>query len=237
MALTTCHALITLSSFPQPFTFPLMLLDRFKSASAFMASTRNLSLPTPTKLAVSFRISVLELAACIMTEPSSLLRHPWIQLYADYKIATEGRCKQSRPYQFEFEKYAKWKAWKEAEDRYVKELEATQSVSGDDLSDNLQPALSEKAMIAYVQRVEEGQWGWTFDPTSLESFTATTSTGDRDLDELEAYLGVDQDEISAEELLARPYVPVLGEVEATLTASGISTLSTPIGSVNCLFAR
>ncbi|KAF9939728.1 acyl-CoA binding domain-containing protein 6 [Modicella reniformis] len=178
-----------------------MLQDRFKSASAFMASARNLNLPSSTKLA----------------------------LYADYKIATEGLCTQPRPSLFEFEKSAKWKAWKETGDRYLKELAAAQSVSINDLEDTLQLTLSTKGMVSYMQRVEEGQWGWKFDPMESRDLTASTSTGDKDLDELEAYLGVDSEEISAEELMARPYVPMHGHIDGViLTAAGISTLNVPV---------
>jgi len=89
-------------------------------------------------------------------------------------------------------------------------------------------------MISYIQRVEDGQWGWTFDPSesltlelSSTNNTAFSSTGDQDLDELNEYLGVDKDEVSAEELLARPYVPVQGQEMdgASMTASGISTMA------------
>ncbi|KAF9303316.1 hypothetical protein BGZ74_004005 [Mortierella antarctica] len=181
-----------------------MLHDRFQSASAFMASNKKLSLPTATKLA----------------------------LYADYKLATEGLCTQSRPSLIEFEKSAKWKAWKETGDRYTQEL--AQSSSSDD--DIAQISLTTKAMIAYIQRVEEGNWGWSFNPSAsgsaaienhlMNSAGNFSSTGDEDLDELEAYLGVDPDEVSAEELLARPYVPNKDQIEgATMTAAGISTMA------------
>ncbi|KAG0080482.1 hypothetical protein BGZ92_000632, partial [Podila epicladia] len=181
-----------------------MLQDRFQSASAFMARNKKLSLPTATKLA----------------------------LYADYKLATEGLCTQSRPSLIEFEKSAKWKAWKEAGDRYAEEL--AQSCTSDD--DNAQTSLTTKAMIAYIQRVEEGNWGWSFNPSAsgsaaiehhlMNSAANFSSTGDEDLDELEAYLGVDPDEVSAEELLARPYVPNKDQIEgATMTAAGISTMA------------
>ncbi|KAG0331988.1 hypothetical protein BG000_010434 [Podila horticola] len=179
-----------------------MLQDRFQSASAFMASNKKLSLPTATKLA----------------------------LYADYKLATEGLCTQSRPSLIEFEKSAKWKAWKETGDRYAQEL-AQPSSDGDDA----QITLTTKAMIAYIQRVEEGNWGWSFNPSAsgsaaienhLMNASNFSSTGDEDLDELEAYLGVDPDEVSAEELLARPYVPNKDQIEgATMTAAGISTMA------------
>ncbi|GJJ68065.1 hypothetical protein EMPS_00411 [Entomortierella parvispora] len=177
-----------------------MLADRFKSASAFMAANRKLNLPSSTKLA----------------------------LYADFKLATEGPCTQPRPSLIEFEKSAKWKAWKEAEAAFLKE-------QGQD-PENTQDTLSTRAMISYIQRVEDGQWGWTFDPSesltlelSSTHNTAFSSTGDQDLDELNEYLGVDKDEISAEELLARPYVPIQGqEMEsASMTASGISTMARP----------
>ncbi|KAF9203856.1 hypothetical protein BGZ49_005978 [Haplosporangium sp. Z 27] len=181
-----------------------MLEDRFKSASAYMASKKNLNLPSSTKLA----------------------------LYADYKIATEGQCNQPRPSLIEFEKSAKWKAWKETGDRYVKELDAARASSTfDDLQDIAQLTLPTKAMISYVQRVEEGQWGWTFnaaDSLANNAGAIGATTGDQDLDELEAYLGVDKDEISAEELLARPFVPIQGQTEDTsMTGSGISTLAFP----------
>ncbi|KAF8926683.1 ankyrin repeat-containing domain protein [Dissophora ornata] len=183
-----------------------MLQERFNSASAFMASTKTLKLSSSTKLA----------------------------LYADYKLATEGLCNQLRPSLLEFEKSAKWKSWTETGNRYVKELDAAESArdcNGD--MDSAQLTLSTKAMISYVQRVEEGQWGWEFDPTALavvndhlSAATTTTISGDQDLDELEAYLGVDKDEVSAEELLARPYVPIPGQIEgAVMTASGISTMA------------
>ncbi|KAG0364225.1 hypothetical protein BGZ54_007737 [Gamsiella multidivaricata] len=175
-------------------TLAQMLQDRFKSASAFMAKTKNLNLPTSTKLS----------------------------LYADYKLATEGLCTQGRPSLIEFEKAAKWKTWKETGERYTQELN-TPNTNIDE--DSAQLTLEIKAMISYVQRVEEGQWGWTFDPTTTDS----VESGDRDLDELEAYLGMDTDEVSAEELLARPYVPIQGQIEgATMTASGISTLAAPV---------
>jgi hypothetical protein len=152
-----------------------------------------------------------------------------MQLYADYKLATEGLCTQPRPSLFEFEKSAKWKAWKEAGNQYLEELQVAQSStkdSKDDLDDAFRLILSTKAMISYVKRVEEGQWGWEFVASE------PTSTGDRDLDELQAYLGVDKEEVSAEELLERPYVPIEKDLEGlTLTAAGISTLSTPLESV------
>ncbi|KAF9354638.1 acyl-CoA binding domain-containing protein 6 [Mortierella sp. NVP85] len=172
-----------------------MLQDRFKSASAFVASSKDRSVSSTTKLA----------------------------LYADYKLATEGYCKQPKPSLFEFEKSAKWKAWMETGKRYSEELEGAPSIS----DDNSQSKLSEKAMTSYVQTVE-AQFDWKFVPPESNDPTASTSTGDRDLDELEAYLGVDKDELSAEELLARPYVPTHGGDGATLTASGISTLSAPV---------
>ncbi|KAF9917497.1 hypothetical protein BX616_000803 [Lobosporangium transversale] len=186
-----------------------MLQDRFNSAAAYMASpaAKKLSLPSSTKLA----------------------------LYADYKLATEGLCTQPRPSLLEFEKSAKWKAWKETGERYVKELSndaknttssttSTNNSNHHQLKDTPQLTLPIKAMISYVQRVEEGQWGWHFDSTVEASQSSTT--GDHDLDELEAYLGVDKDELSAEELLARPYVPTQGEIPgAAMTASGISTLA------------
>ncbi|KAK3815493.1 MAG: hypothetical protein J3Q66DRAFT_344910 [Benniella sp.] len=174
-----------------------MLQDKFKSASAFAASSKDRSVSSTTKLA----------------------------LYADYKLATEGYCTQPKPSLFEFEKSAKWRAWMETGDRYRKELEGAQSVSGGD--DNPQLTLSVIAMISYVQTVET-QFDWKFVPPESNDPTASTTTGDRDLDELEAYLGVDKDELSAEELLARPYVPTHGDDGATLTASGISTLSAPV---------
>ncbi|KAF9429480.1 acyl-CoA binding domain-containing protein 6 [Entomortierella beljakovae] len=171
-----------------------MLGNRFKSASAYMASRKDLKLPTATKLAI----------------------------YADYKLATEGECTQPRPSLLEFEKSAKWKAWKETGEKYTKEIRDTSG--SDDLEDSAQLTLSTKAMISYIQRVVDGQWGWNFDITQSEVTIPTT--GDQDLDELEAYLGVDTDEVSAEELLARPYVPTVGGIDgATMTASGISTLS------------
>ncbi|KAF9190550.1 hypothetical protein BGZ51_008488 [Haplosporangium sp. Z 767] len=167
-----------------------------------MTKTKGLNLPTSAKLA----------------------------LYADYKLATEGFCTQPRPSLIEFEKTAKWKAWKEAGENYKKQLDtATQPT---DQEDTVQLDLSTWAMISYIQRVEEGEWGWTFDVAQSTDKTAgvTASTGDADLDELEAYLGVDKDEISAEELLARPYVPVHGEIEGTtMTAAGISTMAVPEG--------
>ncbi|KAG0215246.1 hypothetical protein BGX28_000465 [Mortierella sp. GBA30] len=180
-----------------------LLQDRFKSASAFMATAKGLNLPSSTKLA----------------------------LYADYKLATEGLCSQPRPSLIEFEKSAKWKAWKETGDRYSKEL-SSMSTTDQDGDDSVQLTLSAKAMISYVQKVEDGKWGWCFDPISesSESMTPTLvgSTGDQDLDELNAYLGVDKNELSAEELLARPYVPIPGQIEgASMTASGISTMAAP----------
>ncbi|KAF9211292.1 hypothetical protein BGZ59_008284 [Podila verticillata] len=177
-----------------------MLQDRFQNASAFMASNKKLSLPTATKLA----------------------------LYADYKLATEGLCTQSKPSLIEFEKSAKWKAWKETGDRYSQEL--SQPTANDDA----QISLTTKAMIAYIQRVEEGNWGWSFNPSAsgsaaIENHLMNTagnfSTGDQDLDELEAYLGVDPDEVSAEELLTRPYVPTKDIEGAPMTAAGISTMA------------
>lgn len=151
-----------------------------------------------------------------------------LQLYADYKLATEGLCTQSKPSLIEFEKSAKWKAWKETGDRYSQELSQP---TGDD---DAQISLTTKAMIAYIQRVEEGNWGWSFNPSAsgsaaieshLMNTAGTFSTGDQDLDELEAYLGVDPDEVSAEELLARPYVPTKDIEGATMTAAGISTMA------------
>ncbi|KAF9428054.1 hypothetical protein BGZ94_003500 [Podila epigama] len=181
-----------------------MLQDRFESASAFMASNKKLSLPSSTKLA----------------------------LYADFKLATEGLCTQQRPSLIEFEKSAKWKAWKETGDRYMAELH-TSTGSDDDLG---YLSLKAKAMIAYIQKVEDGNWGWSFNPSAagsaaIEKHLYSTnsdgfSTGDKDLDELEAYLGVDPDEVSAEELLARPFVPTKGQIEgASMTAAGISTMA------------
>ncbi|KAF9582063.1 hypothetical protein BGW38_000710 [Lunasporangiospora selenospora] len=163
-----------------------MLKDRFTSASSYLAASRHLSLPSSTKLA----------------------------LYADFKLATDGLCTQPRPSLIEFEKSAKWKAWKETGEKYTQEL----NNSASDMD------LQTKAMISYIQRVEEGQWGWKFDPSL--SAGPKESLGDGDLDELQAYLGIDKEEISAEELLARPYVPnqdLLGG--ATITASGISTMA------------
>lgn len=86
-------------------------------------------------------------------------------------------------------------------------------------------------MIAYIQKVEEGQWGWVFDPSTVadpsSTLAAVLPTGDHDLDELQEYLGVDKDEISAEELLARPYVPHENHQfdPSTMTAAGISTMA------------
>lgn len=88
-------------------------------------------------------------------------------------------------------------------------------------------------MIAYIQKVEEGQWGWVFDPSTIadpsSTLAAVLPTGDSDLDELQAYLGVDKEEISAEELLARPYVPHENTQfdPSTMTAAGISTMAMP----------
>ncbi|KAG0308819.1 hypothetical protein BGZ99_001054 [Dissophora globulifera] len=172
-----------------------MLQARFDSASAFMASAKKLKLPSSTKLA----------------------------LYADYKIATEGLCTQPRPSMIEFEKSAKWKAWTETGERYVNELKAAAQVATrDEQEDAARLELPILAMVSYIERVEGGQWGWKFDPT--ESNAGVTTTGDQDLDELEAYLGTDMDEISAEEMLARPFVPVEGHMEGPATA-GISTMA------------
>ncbi|KAF9276243.1 acyl-CoA binding domain-containing protein 6 [Mortierella alpina] len=175
-----------------------LLEARFNSASTFMAASRKLSLPSSTKLA----------------------------LYADYKLATEGLCLQPRPSLIEFEKSAKWKAWKEAGEKYAKDLNATTATADQD--ESVQLTLSTMAMVSYVQRVEDGQWGWTFDPASFANPADIASTGDHDLDELNAYLGEDKDEISAEELLARPYVPTPDQMEGgSMTASGISTMVAP----------
>ncbi|KAF9931264.1 acyl-CoA binding domain-containing protein 6 [Mortierella alpina] len=177
-----------------------LLEARFNSASAYMAASKKLSLPSSTKLA----------------------------LYADFKLATEGLCSQPRPSLIEFEKSAKWKAWKEAGEKYTKDLNATTTITTADQNDSLQLTLSTMAMVSYVQRVEDGQWGWTFDPASFTNPTDIASTGDHDLDELNAYLGEDKDEISAEELLARPYVPTPDQMEGgSMTASGISTMVAP----------
>ncbi|KAG0378003.1 hypothetical protein BGX24_004977 [Mortierella sp. AD032] len=188
-----------------------MLKERFNSAVAHMNSRKDLKLPNATKLA----------------------------LYADYKLATEGLCTQQRPSLLEFEKSAKWKAWKETGDTYTQELSsnatatinATSTTDSED-TDTAEFNISTKAMVNYIQKVEEGQWGWVFDPASnvnLSTIAAKLSTGDHDLDELEAYLGVDKDEISAEELLARPYVPHENTQfdPSTMTAAGISTMATP----------
>ncbi|KAF9122296.1 hypothetical protein BGW39_009854 [Mortierella sp. 14UC] len=187
-----------------------MLKDRFDSAVAHMNSRKDLKLPNATKLA----------------------------LYADYKLATEGLCTQPRPSLLEFEKSAKWKAWKETGDAYTKELSSTTTEttpSTTDFEDNntAEFNISTKSMINYIQKVEEGQWGWVFDPSSLadlSSIAAKLSTGDHDLDELQEYLGVDKDEISAEELLARPYVRQENTQfdPSTMTAAGISTMAMPI---------
>ncbi|KAF9091807.1 hypothetical protein BGX29_010756 [Mortierella sp. GBA35] len=182
-----------------------------------MNSRKDLKLPTSTKLA----------------------------LYADYKLATEGLCTQPRPSLLEFEKSAKWKAWKETGDAYTNELTTTNSTNStntssattdatsEDNDDTAQFNVSTRAMIAYIQKVEDGQWGWVFDPLASADTSAIAatlaSTGDHDLDELQAYLGVDKDEISAEELLARPYVPNENHQfeNSTMTAAGISTMSMP----------
>ncbi|CAO3566327.1 unnamed protein product [Mortierella alpina] len=174
-----------------------LLEARFNSALAYMAASKKLSLPSSTKLA----------------------------LYADFKLATEGLCSQPRPSLIEFEKSAKWKAWRDAGEKYM-DLNATTTTADQD--ESVQLTLSTMAMVSYVQRVEEGQWGWTFDPASFTNPTDNASTGDHDLDELNAYLGEDKDEISAEELLARPYVPTPDQVEGgSMTASGISTMVAP----------
>ncbi|OAQ28998.1 ankyrin [Linnemannia elongata AG-77] len=180
-----------------------MLKDRFNSAVAYMSSRKDLKLPNPTKLA----------------------------LYADYKLATEGLCTQPRPSLLEFEKSAKWKAWKETGDTYSQELSSTTTTSEE--TDTAEFNISTKAMIAYIQKVEEGQWGWVFDPSTIadpsSTLAAVLPTGDSDLDELQAYLGVDKEEISAEELLARPYVPHENTQfdPSTMTAAGISTMAMP----------
>ncbi|KAF9910046.1 hypothetical protein EC991_007377 [Linnemannia zychae] len=186
-----------------------MLKDRFDSAVAHMNSRKDLKLPNTTKLA----------------------------LYADYKLATEGLCTQSRPSLLEFEKSAKWKAWKETGDTYTKELSSsttatTPLATDSEENDAAEFNVSTKAMIKYIQKVEEGQWGWVFDPSSeadLASIAAKISTGDHDLDELQEYLGVDKDEVSAEELLARPYVRQENTQfdPSTMTAAGISTMAMP----------
>ncbi|KAF9572543.1 acyl-CoA binding domain-containing protein 6 [Mortierella alpina] len=176
-----------------------LLEARFKSASAYMAASKKLSLPSSTKLA----------------------------LYADFKLATEGLCSQPKPSLIEFEKSAKWKAWKEAGEKYAKDMGTTTTASTD-LDESAQLTISTMAMVSYVQRVEDGQWGWTFDPASFTNPADITSTGDHDLDELNAYLGEDKDEISAEELLARPYVPTPDQMDGGgMTASGISTMVAP----------
>ncbi|KAF9293813.1 hypothetical protein BGZ88_004858 [Linnemannia elongata] len=185
-----------------------MLKDRFNSAVAYMSSRKDLKLPNPTKLA----------------------------LYADYKLATEGLCTQPRPSLLEFEKSAKWKAWKETGDTYSQELSSTTTTTTTTTSEETDTAefnISTKAMIAYIQKVEEGQWGWVFDPSTIadpsSTLAAVLPTGDSDLDELQAYLGVDKEEISAEELLARPYVPHENTQfdPSTMTAAGISTMAMP----------
>ncbi|KAF9934710.1 hypothetical protein FBU30_000568 [Linnemannia zychae] len=185
-----------------------MLKDRFNSAVAHMNSRRDLKLPNSTKLA----------------------------LYADYKLATEGLCTQPRPSLLEFEKSAKWKAWKETGDAYTKEISSTPittSLDGNEDIDTANFNVSTKAMIAYIQKVEEGQWGWVYDPSAVSGSdpltSAPVSTGDHDLDELQAYLGVDKDEISAEELLARPYVPAENHHfdPSNMTSAGISTMVVP----------
>ncbi|KAF9549658.1 hypothetical protein EC957_003194 [Mortierella hygrophila] len=184
-----------------------MLKDRFNSAVAHMNSRKDLKLPNSTKLG----------------------------LYADYKLATEGLCTQPRPSLLEFEKSAKWKAWKETGDSYSQELSssATTTTTSEE-TDTAEFNISTKAMVAYIQKVEEGQWGWVFDPSTIadpsSTLAAVLPTGDSDLDELQAYLGIDKDEISAEELLARPYVPHENTQfdPSTMTAAGISTMATPV---------
>ncbi|KAF8936701.1 hypothetical protein BGZ47_009375 [Haplosporangium gracile] len=187
-----------------------MLKDRFNSAVAHMNNRKDLKLPTATKLA----------------------------LYADYKLATEGLCTHPRPSLLEFEKSAKWKAWKETGDAYSQELSSTTTTTSPSTTEEASKDIAEfniftKAMIAYIQKVEEGQWGWVFDPSTVADPTSTLAavlpTGDHDLDELQAYLGVDKDEISAEELLARPYVPHENTQfdPSAMTAAGISTMAMP----------
>ncbi|KAG0288673.1 hypothetical protein BGZ96_007566 [Linnemannia gamsii] len=186
-----------------------MLKDRFNSAVAHMNSRKDLKLPTATKLA----------------------------LYADYKLATEGLCTSPRPSLLEFEKSAKWKAWKETGDAYSQELSSSSTTTTtspeEETNDTAEFNISTKAMVAYIQKVEDGQWGWAFDPSTIADPTSTLAavlpTGDHDLDELQAYLGVDKDEISAEELLARPYVPHENHQfdPSTMTAAGISTMAMP----------
>ncbi|KAF9146435.1 acyl-CoA binding domain-containing protein 6 [Mortierella sp. GBA39] len=180
-----------------------MLKDRFNSAVAHMNSRKDLKLPNSTKLA----------------------------LYADYKLATEGLCTQPRPSLLEFEKSAKWKAWKETGDSYSQELSSSTT---SEETDTAEFNISTKAMVEYIQKVEEGQWGWVFDPSTVadpsSTLAAVLPTGDSDLDELQAYLGMDKDEISAEELLARPYVPHENTQfdPSTMTAAGISTMAMPV---------
>ncbi|KAG9062533.1 hypothetical protein KI688_005448 [Linnemannia hyalina] len=184
-----------------------MLKDRFNSAVAHMNSRKDLKLPNSTKLA----------------------------LYADYKLATEGLCTQPRPSLLEFEKSAKWKAWKETGDSYSQELSSSATMtSTSEETDTAEFNISTKAMVAYIQKVEEGEWGWVFDPSTIadpsSTIAAVLPTGDSDLDELQAYLGMDKDEISAEELLARPYVPHENTQfdPSTMTAAGISTMAMPV---------
>ncbi|KAG0081249.1 hypothetical protein BGZ90_009503 [Linnemannia elongata] len=169
-----------------------MLKDRFNSAVAYMSSRKDLKLPNPTKLA----------------------------LYADYKLATEGLCTQPRPSLLEFEKSAKWKAWKETGDTYSQELSSSTTTTTSEETDTAEFNISTKAMIAYIQKVEEGQWGWVFDPSAIADPSSTLAA---------AYLGVDKEEISAEELLARPYVPHENTQfdPSTMTAAGISTMAMP----------
>ncbi|KAG0238889.1 hypothetical protein BGW42_000050 [Actinomortierella wolfii] len=180
-----------------------ILQGRFRSASAFMAANKSLKLSTDEKLA----------------------------LYADYKIATEGLCTAPRPSLLEFEKSAKWKAWKQAGDAYLKQQEQQQSTtpgSGEPASDVEGLDLQTRAMISYIDRVERGNYGWKFDASaSLEDALLNTpfeSTGDEDLDELNDYLGIDKEEVSAEELLARPFVPTKHDMDQPTTAAGISTM-------------
>ncbi|KAF9975526.1 hypothetical protein BGZ73_000830 [Actinomortierella ambigua] len=181
-----------------------ILQGRFRSASAYMAANKTLKLSTNDKLA----------------------------LYADYKLATEGLCTAPRPSLLEFEKSAKWKAWREAGDTLSKQIEQDQqsspAVHSDGDSETQGLDLQTRAMISYIDRVERGNYGWKFDASaSLEDALLNTpfeSTGDKDLDELNDYLGVDKDEVSAEELLARPYVPIKSEMDQPTTASGISTM-------------
>ncbi|KAG0254062.1 hypothetical protein DFQ27_007071 [Actinomortierella ambigua] len=182
-----------------------ILQGRFRSASAYMAGNKTLKLSTNDKLA----------------------------LYADYKLATEGLCTAPRPSLLEFEKSAKWKAWKQTGDTLTKQLDqqpsATSSIINNDASDEARGFdLQTRAMVSYIDRVERGNYGWTFDASaSLEDALLNTpfeSTGDKDLDELNDYLGIDKDEVSAEELLARPYVPIKSDMDQPSTASGISTM-------------